>query len=67
MAAQAKLDALGNPVSVSEAGPVYMIGFPSDYKKAIVNFRLQTGRGKFFETQLIYPTAAVLVPSSKAH
>jgi hypothetical protein len=68
MAAQAKLDTLGNPVTVSEAGPVYVIGFPSDYKKAIVNFRVQTGRGNFFETQLTYPNGPVeLVPLSKAH
>jgi hypothetical protein len=57
IAAQAKLDVLGNPVTVSDLGglPEVMV-FPSAYKKAIVTFRLHTGRDNVFRTQLTYPT-----------
>ena len=67
-AAQAKLDILGNPVSVEEMGPVYAIVFPSDYKKTIVTFRVRTGRDNVFETQLTYPSnVANLLPFRKPH
>ena len=56
LAAQAKLDVIGNPVSVEEVGDLtYLIVFPSDYKKTIVNFRVQTGRNNVFDTQLTFP------------
>lgn len=69
IAAEAKLDVLGHPATVSEMDSLaYAVGFPSDYKKSIVTFRLQTGRGNVFETQLIYPTGPIdLVPRRKAH
>jgi hypothetical protein len=68
IAAEAKLDVLGHPATVSEMDSLaYLVRFPSDYKKSIVTFRLQTGRGSVFETQLIYPTGPIdLVPRRKA-
>jgi hypothetical protein len=64
MAAQAKLDVIGNPVRVEElVGLMYVIEFPSGYKKTIVPFRLRTGRDNVFDTQLTYPTNSLdLVP-----
>jgi hypothetical protein len=58
IAAQAKLDVLGYPVAISEmSGFAYFVTYPSDYKKTVINFRVQTGRDKVFDTQLTYPTA----------
>jgi hypothetical protein len=68
IAAHAKLDVLGNPVSVEEVGLVYAVVFPSDYKKTIVTFRVRTGRDNVFEMQLTYPNnVANLLPLRKPH
>lgn len=70
IAAEAKLDVLGNPVAVSEISgfAAYVMTFPSDYKKTIVNFRVETGRNNTFETQLTYPSGPFdFVPSSSVH
>jgi hypothetical protein len=58
IAAQSKLDALGNPVSVTQLGPVdaYLLKFPTDYKQAVVFFQVHTGREKVFTTTLAYRT-----------
>lgn len=70
IAAQAKLDVLGNPVSVSQISTftAYFIQFPADYKKTVVNFRVHTGREKVFATDLVYPSGlATFLSSSNAH
>lgn len=70
IAAQAKLDVLGNPVSVSQIGgySLYLIQFPADYKKTIVSFRVDTGRENVFATHLVYPSAlAGFVSSNNVH
>ena len=54
--AQAKLDVLGNPASVSELGGFGYIMTPSPrYQKTVVVLRLHSGRDKVFETELTYP------------
>lgn len=56
VAAQAKLDVLGNPASVSELGGFGYIMTPSPrYQKTVVVLRLHSGRDKVFETELTYP------------
>jgi hypothetical protein len=68
IAAQAKLDVLGNPVSVREIGDsVYALAFPSDYKETIVPFRVRTGRDNVFETKLIYPNGPINLLLRKQH
>lgn len=70
IAAEAKLDVLGNPVSVSQitGWSGYFIQFPPDYKKTIVTFRVHTGRENDFATDLIYPGAfASFLSSSIVH
>jgi hypothetical protein len=56
VAAQAKMDVLGNPVSVSEFGRFGYVVTPSPrYQNTVVVLRLHSGRDKVFETQLTYP------------
>ena len=56
VAAPAKMDVLGNPVSVSEFGRFgYIITASPHYKKTVAVLRLHSGRDKVFETQLTYP------------
>lgn len=56
VAAQAKLDVLGSPASVSELGGFGYIMTPSPrYQKTVVVLRLHSGRDKVFETELTYP------------
>lgn len=66
IAAQAKLDVLGNPVSVAQISGLIgsIIRFPTDYKKTIVSFRVHTGRENVFGTDLVYPgdSAGIVAP-----
>ena len=67
IASKAKLDVLGNPVSVDELASFgYLIRYPSDYKKTVITFRAHTGRNKVFETQLTYPDAPIALVFLKA-
>ena len=69
IAAEARLDVLGNPVSVAKLPDwgAYVITFPSDCKKTIVTFRVHTGRENVFESQFIYPSESVAFVSSSTN
>jgi hypothetical protein len=55
-AAQANLDALGNPIETQKfTDDVNLITFPSNYKSTNVSLQLMTGRNHTFNNLLVFP------------